>query len=53
MLVARGQQELEETLMQWKQKTHLIQCLKPDKNNAYLHNKTESDFMTKFYSGLE
>ena len=29
LLVARGQQELEETLMQWKQKSQLLRTLTP------------------------
>jgi hypothetical protein len=39
--------------MQWKQKTHLIQVLSPDKKNAYIHDKVNSDFMTKFYQGMK
>ena len=39
MLVSKGQQELEESLMQWKQKTHLIQSLTPDRNQAHMFDK--------------
>ena len=53
MLVSKGQQELEESLMQWKQKTHLIQSLTPDRNQAHMFDKVNSDFLTKFYQGME
>ena len=33
LLVARGQQELEETLMQWKQKSQLMRTLTPAETN--------------------
>lgn len=34
MLLAKGYMELEETLMQWKQKTHLLRVLEPKELSA-------------------
>ena len=37
LLVSRGQQELEETLMQWKQKSQLMRTLKPSETLQRTH----------------
>ena len=46
MLVNKGYMELEETLMHWKQKSHLMRVLEP-----LDAPKEEEDFMTKFMDG--
>ena len=49
MLLAKGYMELEETLMQWKQKTHLLRVLEP----MELQPKEELTEREKLIRGIE
>lgn len=49
MLLAKGYMELEETLMQWKQKTHLLRVLEP----AELQPKEVLSDREKLIRGVE
>uniref|UniRef100_K3W7P5 Complex 1 LYR protein domain-containing protein n=1 Tax=Globisporangium ultimum (strain ATCC 200006 / CBS 805.95 / DAOM BR144) TaxID=431595 RepID=K3W7P5_GLOUD len=56
MLITKANMELEETLMQWKQKVHLLTllesgaALRADKKNDV---KTVEDSLANFYAGLD
>lgn len=56
MLITKANMELEETLMQWKQKVHLLTLLeagaslRADKKSA---KKTIDDSLANFYAGLD
>lgn len=54
MLVTKAHMEMEETLMQWKQKTHLLTLLEealPDPKTAGM---SESDLkLQRFFAGME
>ncbi|DAZ96790.1 TPA: hypothetical protein N0F65_005788 [Lagenidium giganteum] len=54
MLITKANMELEETLMQWKQKVHLITLLE---NGAKLRAEkkalTVDDELEKFFAGIE
>ncbi|KAF1320493.1 Nadh:ubiquinone oxidoreductase, ndufa6/b14 subunit, partial [Globisporangium splendens] len=56
MLITKANMELEETLMQWKQKVHLLTLLesgatlRADKKSAA---KTVEDSLANFYAGLD
>ena len=51
ILVSKGYMELEETLMQFKQKTHLMRILAPEAGAA--QRQVGQDFLSKFYAGVE
>ena len=46
-LLFKGRQELEETMNQWKQKTHVMRYFKED---TYAPPKPQT-FLEKFYTG--
>ncbi|CAM9839413.1 unnamed protein product [Choristocarpus tenellus] len=50
-LVMKGYMELEETTMQYKQKTHLLKILEPMKQNPA--RSVRDDFMDKFMAGTD
>ena len=49
MLVFRGEQELLEAQMHWKQKTHIIRYLESDATPAATKS-ANSEFMASFYN---
>ncbi|CAM9876526.1 unnamed protein product [Phaeothamnion confervicola] len=50
MLISKGYMELEETLLQFKQKTHLMRILEPHQTESPLRSKREG-FLNQFYAG--
>ena len=54
MLVSKGEMELEETLLLYKTKTHVMRVLDPDpiaKGSVNMVNKTLSNDMQSFLAG--
>jgi hypothetical protein len=45
-MIAKGYMELEETLMQWKQKTHLLRVLEPREFTAPKPLSVEEQLIT-------
>lgn len=57
MLLTRGNMELEETLMQWKQRSHLVNLLESALDKAKTKHLTEREegelMMEKFLAGVD
>ncbi|CAM9707278.1 unnamed protein product, partial [Discosporangium mesarthrocarpum] len=51
MMVMKGYMELEETTMQYKQKTHLLRILQPSRGNSA--RSVRDEFMDKFMAGAD
>lgn len=53
MLITKANMELEETLMLWKQKVHLMTLIEQGQNLRAKPKKTDEESLAKFYAGID